>query len=257
MTGAGRGLGGHIAAGLAKKGLSVLCTDIDAAAAEETAAQIGNGAWATYQDVRDPGSHREIARDASSRGQLAVWVNNAGVLRTATAWEQPEEEVRMQVEVNLLGLVWGSRAAVDAMRDRGGHIINVVSLSALVPSPGLAAYGASKRAALGYTLSLEGELREAKLPIHVSAVCPDAIDTPMVRDEQHKQSSAILFSARELLDPHAIAARVVELVDRPQLLVVEPKLRGALAYLFAPFPKIQLLALEQYRRVGDRHRRGK
>ena len=67
------------------------------------------------------------------RGPLEVWVNNAGVLRTRKAWEHSDEEVRLLAEVNVMGVIWGSRAAIDAMRDRGGqnmHVINLASLSA-------------------------------------------------------------------------------------------------------------------------------
>ena len=67
--------------------------------------------------------------------------------------------MRLLAEVNLMGVIWGSRAAVDAMRERGGqnmHVINLASLSALAPVPGLAVYAATKHAVLGFTASLAG-----------------------------------------------------------------------------------------------------
>ena len=59
-------------------------------------------------DVRDPEAHRAAAaRAAIERGPLEVWVNNAGVLRTRKAWDHADDEVRLAVDVNLLGVIWG------------------------------------------------------------------------------------------------------------------------------------------------------
>ena len=114
VTGGGRGLGKLVARGLADKGYTVLVTDVDEASARQTAAELGDGrAWSMQQDVRDAESHRRVAREAATRGDLAIWVNNAGILKSAPAWEHSDDDVRLQVEINTLGLMYGSRAAVD------------------------------------------------------------------------------------------------------------------------------------------------
>ena len=90
------------------------------------------------------------ARAAAERGPLEVWVNNAGVLRTRKAWEHPDDEVRLLVDVNLLGVIWGSRAAVDAMRERGrpehARDQHRRRCPRCAPVPGLAVYAATKHA---------------------------------------------------------------------------------------------------------------
>src|ERR687898_1170704 len=152
VTGAGRGFGRAIAQRLAGRGHMVLATDIEAEAAQATADAVGG--FSMQLDVRDPAAHRAAARAAAERGPLEVWVNNAGVLRTVKAWEHSDDEVRLLCDVNLTGVIWGSRAAVDAMRSgpgRNRHIINLASLSALGPVPGLAVYAATKHAGLGFT----------------------------------------------------------------------------------------------------------
>src|ERR687895_688849 len=101
------------AEGLAGRGYTVLARDIDAGAGGATADAIGG--FAMKLDVRDPEAHRAAARAAAERGPLEVWVNNAGVMRPGAAWEHSDEDVRLTCEVNLLGGVWGSLAAVDAM----------------------------------------------------------------------------------------------------------------------------------------------
>jgi NAD(P)-dependent dehydrogenase (short-subunit alcohol dehydrogenase family) len=255
VTGAGKGLGQEIAKGLASKGFAVLATDVDAESAAATARDIGGGAWSMEQDVRDSESHRAVARAASERGSLALWVNNAGVLHTGHAWDQPDEAIRNMVEVNLLGMTWGARAAVDAMRAGGGHIINIASMSALTPVPGLAFYGATKQAVLGFSISLAGDLERASIPIEVSAVCPDAIDTDMVRSIRGAKEAALAFASPKLLTAPEVAAVVLEMVDAPQLAVSVPRSRGALAHALRPFPAIGIKALKPFFWFGDRQRR--
>jgi NAD(P)-dependent dehydrogenase (short-subunit alcohol dehydrogenase family) len=255
VTGAGRGLGRLVAERLASRGFAVCITDIDAASAEDAARAIGRGAWAMAQDVRDPESHRAVARAAAERGPVKVWVNNAGVLRSGTAWGHSDADVKIQIDVNVLGVMWGSRAAVEAMRASGGHIINIASISALTPVPGLAVYAASKHAVLGFSTSLQGDLERDKLPIKVSALCPDAIETDLVRNVQDDEHSALLFSNGKLLRPEAVADVVNGLLDRYHLVLVHPRRRGALAHLFAPFPGVGLKILRGYHLLGERNRR--
>jgi len=255
VTGAGRGLGRLIAERLADRGHHVLLTDIDETAAHAAARAIGKGAWAMVHDVRDAGRHREIAAAATARGPLAVWVNNAGVLAVGPAWEQAEEMIRRQVEVNVLGVMWGCRAAIDAIGTGRGHVINIASLSSLVPAPGLAAYGATKHAVLGYSLSIAGELRRAGRAIEVSAICPDAIETDMVRGVAGHADSSILFSSGTLLRAEDVADETVRLLDRPRLVKTIPGSRAAMVHLFRPFPEVGLRLLEQFARLGARRRR--
>lgn len=255
VTGAGKGLGREIAKGLAAKGFAVLVTDIDAESAAETANLIGGGAWSVHQDVRDPESHRAIAGEANARGSLELWVNNAGVLYTGNAWDHSDDEVRRMVDVNVLGMTWGSRAAVEAMRAKGGHLINIASMSALAPVPGLAVYGATKHAVLGFSISLAGDLDRASIPIKVSAVCPDGIDTDMVRAIRGAKEASLAFAAPRLLTVDEVAGVVLEMVDKPRLAVSVPRSRALLAHALRPFPAFGLQALKPFAWFGDRQRR--
>jgi short-subunit dehydrogenase len=251
VTGAGRGLGQKIAERLARCGYHVMATDVDEAAVRDTAAAVGGTPIA--QDVRDPDSHRAVAREAARRGPLRIWVNNAGVLAVGEAWRMPDAEVRRLVEVNVLGLIWGCHAAIDAMTE--GSIVNIASMSSLVPSPGLAVYGATKHAVLGYSLSLAGELRRARRPIAVSALCPDAIAGEMTRAVAHDEAASLLFSSSTLLSLDQVADAAVELAHRPRLVRAIPAYRAALAHVFRPFPSIGLPLLERFAKLGRRHQR--
>jgi NAD(P)-dependent dehydrogenase (short-subunit alcohol dehydrogenase family) len=254
VTGAGKGLGREIAKRLSAKGFAVLATDIDEEAAHRTAELIGGGAWSMHQDVRDPSSHHEVARAAAERGSLALWVNNAGVLHTGHAWDHDDERVREMTEVNVLGMIWGARAAIAAMRDDGGHLINIASLSSITPVPGLAIYGATKQAVLGFTISLAGDIERAGLPIEVSAVCPDGIDTDMVSSQRGNPQAGLVFATRKLLTVDEVADVVLDLVDRPRLAVSVPRTRAALAHAMRPFPTMSLKILKPFHRFGERQR---
>ena len=239
---------------LVARGLDVLVTDVDEGAASETAAVLGSRAWPMAQDVRDPGSHRAVAAAAAERGPLEVWVNNAGVLRTQKAWEHRDDDVRMLVEVNLLGVLWGSRAAVEAMRPQGGDIVNMASMSAFGAVPGLAVYGATKHAVRAFTESLQGDLDDARIPIRTHAICPDGVDTGMVRERRGDADAAIIFSAPRLLKPEEIAAAVGSVIGRRKPLLSIPRTRMVLTRGMALFPQLSLRLLPLFKKAGEKKR---
>jgi len=255
VTGAGRGFGREIARQLAGRSYTVLATDIDGEAAAATAEAVGG--FSMQHDVRDPEAHRRAARAAIERGPLEVWVNNAGVLRTRKAWEHPDDEVRMQVEINLLGVIWGSRAAVDAMQERGGqnmHVINLGSMSSLAPVPGLAVYAATKHAVLGFTSSLQGDLIASGLPITVHVVCPDGADTDMTRERAHEPESAIIWSSPRMLGADEVARATVRLLDSKRLVLAVPRWRGVAARAATIAGRPALHTSEFLRKQGERKR---
>jgi len=233
----------------------VVVGDVNREAVEETAALLGDRASAIELDVREPLAHKEAAAAAAARGTLRAWFNNAGILRTQKVWEHGDDEVLQMVRVNVLGVMFGSRAAVEAMRATGGgHIVNMGSMSSLGPVPGLAVYGATKHAVLGFSVSLQGDLENAGIPIRVHAVCPDAVDTGMVRERQDDPEAAIIFSAPKLLQPSEVAERAVALLDKKKVVEVIPPSRGWLVRVLAGFPRADLKMLELFRRAGEKKR---
>ena len=259
VTGAGRGMGREIARRLADRDYAVLVTDVDLVAAQKTAEELGERAWAMAQDVRGADGHRAAATAATERGRLEVWVNNAGVLRTEKAWGHSDEEVALIVEANLLGVIWGSRAAVDAMRDQGTdgaerHIINMASMSSFGPVPGLAVYGASKHGVLGFTGSLQGDLYDSGLPIRVHAVCPDGVKTDMVLEREDDPDAAIIWSGPRMLDADEVADRIMELLDSRKVVLVIPRWRGWLTRAIGMAPRAAMPMIRPLKKLGERKR---
>ncbi|MDQ1694785.1 MAG: hypothetical protein QOJ03_138, partial [Frankiaceae bacterium] len=195
VTGAGRGMGREVARRLTEQGWTTVITDVDEAAVRRTGHELG-GCTALAHDVRDPEQHREVARRAAALGEVRAWVNNAGVLRTGALWEQDDATMSMTVDINLLGVVHGTRAALTVMRAHGGRadIVNMGSMSAYGPLPGLAVYAASKAAVVSWTQTTAAELRAAGSPVRMHVVCPDGVRTEMVAENATDRGSAMIFS---------------------------------------------------------------
>jgi NAD(P)-dependent dehydrogenase (short-subunit alcohol dehydrogenase family) len=258
VTGAGGGLGRAISLDLASRGYLVLATDIDAAAAAATAEMIGAGASASELDVTDVEACRATAAAATTRGggSLDLWVNNAGVLATGQSWEQDERTRRTMLDVNALGTMNGTIAAVEKMLTAGnGHVINVISLAGLVAAPGEVNYSASKHAAMAFTLGTLFDLRRSGISdVQLSAVCPDGIWTPMLEDKLDDPAAAGSFSG-QLLTPEQVATAVGKLVERPRPLVVLPRWRGPMLRFFDLFPRFALRLLPLVMRDARRRQR--
>jgi NAD(P)-dependent dehydrogenase (short-subunit alcohol dehydrogenase family) len=182
VTGAGGGIGRAASLLFAERGAAVVCGDIDAAAAAETAQRIeaaGGRALAARVDVADEASGTALVEAAERAfGRLDVAFLNAGILRRGTLMETPAAVFDEVIAVNLRGVFLGMRAAVPALRRAGGGAIVVTASSvALRADADLAAYSASKHALVGLVQAAAGEM--APWNIRVNAICPGAVATPM------------------------------------------------------------------------------
>lgn len=252
VTGAGRGLGKEIARHLVAEGYAVLVTDVDLALASSTAEEIG--AEAAVLDVRDGAQVEAVAAGVvATAGRLDVWVNNAGVLVTGPAWEQDEATRRLMVEVNTLGLMNGTVAAIRQMKDNGGgHIVNIVSLAGLVAVPGEGVYSGSKHGAIGFSLSTQCDLNLAgNDDINISCVCPDGIWTPMLHDKLDDPEAALSFSGK-LLKPSEVIDAVAAVLRKPRQVTAVPRWRGAQVRVLDAIPDLSLKVLPIAVGIGKR-----
>ncbi|HEX8648072.1 MAG TPA: SDR family NAD(P)-dependent oxidoreductase [Thermoleophilaceae bacterium] len=242
VTGAGGGLGRELALRLASRGLVVHATDVDEAAAARTADELGGAAWSSRLDVADAEACSAAARATAERaGSLALWINNAGVLPTGHVWDHDAAERRLVMDVNVLGTMNGTLAALELMRPAGGgHVVNIVSLAGIVTPPGEALYAASKHAALAFSLGAQADLRRAgDRGVRVSAICPDGMVTPMLEAVADDPSAALSWSGT-VLEPGAVADRVMRLVERPRPVVSMPRWRGGFLRLLDAAPAVAL-----------------
>ena len=255
VTGAGRGLGLEIARALAARGLTVHVTDVDEGTAWAAAEELGGTAFSSKLDVRDRDAcDAAAAMTIEQGGSLDVWVNNAGVLVTGHVWDHDPDTCRLLFEVNTLGTINGTLAALGPMRRVGrGHVINVVSLAGLGAPPGEALYGATKHGALAFSLGALADLRREGLGgIHISSVCPDGILTPMIADKLDDPDAAPSFSGH-LMRAEEVAPHVAGLLDRPRPVLAVPRWRGIQVRILDAFPGLFLRLVPLF--MADSRRR--
>jgi NAD(P)-dependent dehydrogenase (short-subunit alcohol dehydrogenase family) len=177
VTGAGGGLGKSHALLLASLGAKVVVNDMNAASADQVAADIvaqGGDAIGVGASVTDELAVGQMVEAVMARwGRIDILVNNAGILRDKSFTKMDLADFRLVVDVHLMGAAICTKAVWDIMRDqRYGRIVMTTSSSGLYGNFGQANYGAAKMALVGLmqTLSLEGE----KYGIRVNCLAPTA-----------------------------------------------------------------------------------
>lgn len=249
VTGGARGIGRGIAERMVAQGHQVVVTDIDAEGAVRTAAEIG-AAEGLGQDVRDPASHREVAAAAARHGVLTAWFNNAGIGNDGTLAELTDDAIRSLVEVNLLGVLWGTRAALDAFGDAGGDVVTTASMSAHGPVPGLSTYAATKAAVVSLAMSVHAET-PANVRIH--ALCPDGVDTQMVVDMSDTGlAKALVHSGGRLLTVDEVADEAVALLGGTRVVRSLPGRRAAIMRVTTMAPHLSAKAVGVFAAQGRR-----
>lgn len=183
ITGGSGGQGRAHARLMTELGASVVMTDIVTEAVEEAADEIGGETLGLAHDVTSSEDWTRVIDVVRERyGRLDILVNNAGICVTAPLEAYDEALIRKTIDVNLVGVILGMKVAQPLMTDGGGgSIINISSTAGLRGYVNLVAYSASKWGVLGATRSTA--LEYGPYGIRVNAICPGAVDTPMVRPE--------------------------------------------------------------------------
>lgn len=181
VTGGGAGIGAACAIRLADHGAYVVVGDLDGEAAGATCERItdaGGSAIPLPADVSRTSDMEALAALALQHfRRLDVWVNNAGVAVAGSVTDISEDDWMHVLDVNLGGVWRGMRAAIPAMRDSGGSIVNVSSVQAIVGFTGWAGYAASKGGI--NALTRQAAIDYARDGIRINAVLPGTIMTPM------------------------------------------------------------------------------
>ncbi|MFO8011763.1 MAG: 3-oxoacyl-[acyl-carrier-protein] reductase [Phycisphaerae bacterium] len=194
VTGAARGIGLEIARTLAEGGAALVLVDVledelkTAADSLDGAASVRT--WAV--DVTDEAAVETMIDDVvEETGRLDILVNNAGITRDDLLLRMDADEWDQVLRVNLKGtFLMTKHAARYMVRQKGGRIVNLASVSGLVGNPGQANYSASKAGVVGFTRTVAREL--ARKNVTCNAVAPGFIDTEMTRVLSDKAKEAAL-----------------------------------------------------------------
>jgi NAD(P)-dependent dehydrogenase (short-subunit alcohol dehydrogenase family) len=179
VTGGGRGIGKALALALTSEGCRVAIGDVDVAAAKAAAAELGNGAVGLHVDVTDRPGFSAFLDDVEHRlGPIDVLVNNAGIMAVGPLDEEDDATAVRQVEINLHGVIHGTKQAMRRMKPRGtGHIVNIASSAGKTGYPHIATYSATKHGVVGLSDGARAELRGTG--VEVSVVMPNFVNTEL------------------------------------------------------------------------------
>jgi short-subunit dehydrogenase len=219
VTGASSGIGRATALECARLGAGVVVAARRQTALEtlvEECERMDGKAIAMAVDLGVPTAMDDLAELAvETFGAIDVWVNNAGLYAVGRFEDTPDDAFERIVQVDLMAVARGSRAALRAFRrQRSGVLINVSSMVGGLAGPYVSAYAASKWAVRGFSFALREELREDP-DIHVCVVRPSSIDTPIFRQ-------AANFSGRRIkaltptYTPEQAASTIIRLIERPR-----------------------------------------
>jgi len=247
VTGGGMGLGEALCEELGRRGATVVVADIDGDAARQVAGRLeqsGAPACAVRVDVA---SEAEVANLIGSTvaeyGRIDYMINNAGIAIGGDSRDLSIQQWRRVLDVDLLGVVYGTVHAYQVMARQGhGHIVNISSLSGLVPQPGNVPYCTSKHGIVGLSLSLRAE--GADLGVKVSAACPGDMRTKiydnMVVVNMPREQVATLSRRTHYLMPQmsarAAAGAILRGVGRNRPLIVFPTAVQVIWHVYRRFP---------------------
>ena len=220
VTGGAMGIGAEICARLAAAHFAVVVSDLDATAADETAAGLcrqGSAALALPLDVAQPESvARAFAQVEREFGRCDVLVNCAGIAKVFAFLEFPLDQFQATMAVNVTGTFLCAQAAARLMVRHGwGRIVNIASVAGLrAVGSGRTAYGTSKGAVIALTRQMAVELAEHG--VTANAVCPGPVDTPMTRvlhTERFREEYSKAIPMNRYGSTGEIAAAVMYLVS--------------------------------------------
>lgn len=256
VTGAASGIGHVLVEELLKRGHRVAAADVNLQGMKSHNQLAAAGQLLTLKlDVRKPDQWQQvIEQTVAELGGLDVLCNVAGVLKDNWVRDVQLEEIDFQLDVNVKGVMLGMQAALAHMLPlKRGQIINIASLAALSPVPGLSVYSASKFAVRSYSISAAMELAEHG--IAVTAICPDAVQTPMLDIQMGKETTALTFSGPRALTALEVAQATLQAMDSRAVEVMLPAWRGATAKMANLFPGTGAKLIGLFRRAGQKRQR--
>jgi len=229
ITGGARGIGLATATTLHHLGAKVAIGDVDEAKVKESGAVLGLDVYGKL-DVTDRDSFSDFLDNVERQlGAIDVLVNNAGIMPISRIVDEPDSVTRRVLDINVYGVILGSKLAAQRMVPRGsGHVINVASLAGELYAPGLATYCASKHAVVGFTDSVRLEYRAAG--VKFSVVSPTFVNTELIAGT----SGAKGFRNAE---PADIADAIVGLVVHPKPRVRVTRTAGSIVAAMKFMPR--------------------
>ena len=222
ITGASSGIGQATAEALAAEGAAVVVAARREDRLEDLVERIeGNGsrALAVSCDVTDEDQAHDLIRKAKEEfRRVDIVVNNAGVMQLSKVEKSLSDEWRQMFDINVLGLLYVTDAAIQVMKEQGsGHLVNISSLASRGTRPALGVYSGTKTAVNDISEALRQELQGDN--IRVTIIEPGAVETELpdhITDEEAREGISSLLAELDPLQPEDIAAAIAYCVTQPE-----------------------------------------
>lgn len=236
ITGGARGIGRATAAALINQGARVAIGDIEASLAQQTAQELGAGTIGLPLDVTNRTSFDAFLREVETQlGPLDVLINNAGIMPIGPFVEESDATALRMVDINLHGVIYGSKLALERFVPRGrGHLVQIASAAGKAGFPGGATYCATKHAVVGLSEAIRAELRDTN--IDVSVVMPVVVNTELGSGLPTTRG----FKPQE---PEDVAAAIVEALQTGRYEVFVPKAMSGMVRFNALMPRRAMEAI--------------
>src|SRR3954470_5515181 len=230
VTGGGRGIGRALCDALTREGAKVAIGDVDAAAAETAAAELGAGAIGLRVDVTDRAAFTAFLDAVEERlGPIDGLVNNAGIMAVTSLEDEDDASITRQIEINLHAVIHGTQEAMRRMRPRGsGHIVNIASIAGRSGVSHLSTYCATKHGVVGLSEAMRSELRGSG--IEISVVLPGLVSTELTAGTKP-------YRGFKLQTPEHVADAIVSALKVPRFEVYVPASLGPTSKLMALLPR--------------------
>ena len=246
VFGASSGIGRETAIQFARKGARVVVAARGEDGLKSLVESIRNfGGEAVYQ-VADTSDYEQVqavaSRAVGEYGTLDTWVHCAGVSLYATFENTSPEEFRRVLEVNLLGQIYGAKAALPHLKKAGrGALIHISSVEGKRALPLQSAYASSKHGIIGFLDALRMELQHEKLPIFVTNVMPAGINTPFFNHARTKLGVKPQ-PAPPIYHPQVVAEVILHAAEHP----TRDIFAGGAARMFAVMQNLSGTMMDKY-----------
>lgn len=252
ITGASSGIGRETALLFGRRGTAVVAAARNEEALQTLVAEIegsGGRAEAVVTDVADAEAIERLADRAIAQfGRIDTWINDAGVSIYAPVTELEPDEIDRVVQVNLLGVIYGSKVAAERMLQRGqGAIINVGSALSERAVPLQSVYVATKHGVAGFTEALRLELADSAPDIDVVLILPSSINTPLFNFARSKLG-VMPMPVPPVYEPGAVAEAIVHAAEHGGREIVV----GGWGKLLMVGQRLSASLLDRYMTQGDR-----
>ncbi|MGI8557138.1 MAG: SDR family oxidoreductase [Solirubrobacteraceae bacterium] len=228
ITGGARGIGRATAQAFVSKGMKVAIGDLDYAAAQRTAQELGASAFEL--NVCDRASFAAFLAGAEAElGPIDVLVNNAGIMQLGRFIEEDDARTQRMIDINVGGVLFGMKEILPRFLSRNtGHLVNIASTAGKGGFPGGATYCGTKHFVVGVSEAVRTELRDSA--VEVSCVMPGVVNTELASGLQQARGV-------KNVNPEDVAAAIVEALEVPRFDVYVPKSLGPISAVLGVLPR--------------------